>query len=391
MTMTASRRLAAVQAPVIPVIGEWMAETPGTISLGQGVVSYGPPREAVEAAHRFGETTAEHGYGPIEGEPDLVEAIERKLAHENGIVVRPHSRVIVTAGCNLAFVHAMLAIVDTGDEVILLAPYYFNHEMAVQMIGGHVVSVPTTTDYQIDLDAIRAAITPRTRAVVTISPNNPTGAVYDEASLRALNALCAERGLFHVHDETYEYFTYGGASHFSPGSIDGAAAHTISLYSFSKAFGMAGWRVGYLVAPASLEEALGKIQDTLLICASIVSQRAATAALRVGRAHVAPHVKALDRARRRVHDALSAADMPCEAPEALGAFYYFLRVRTPLDDMAFAERLIREHRVAVVPGSAFGALGGCTVRVSYGALDEATIAEGLSRLVTGIRALAARA
>lgn len=390
MMLTASGRLAAVQAPVIPVISRWIAETPGTISLGQGIVSYGPPREVVDAARRCGETTDEHGYGPIEGEPDLVEAIERKLARENGIAVRPRSCVIVTAGCNLAFVHAMLALLDTGDEVILLAPYYFNHEMAVQMIGGRVVAVPATADHQIDLDAIRAAITPRTRAVVTVSPNNPTGAVYDEASLRALNALCAERGVFHVHDETYEYFTYGNAAHFSPGSIDGASAHTISLYSFSKAFGMAGWRVGYLVAPAALEDALGKIQDTSLICASIVSQRAAVAALQVGRAHVAPHVHALDRTRRRVHDALSAAGMPCDAPEALGAFYYFLRVRTPLDDMTFAERLVREHRVAVVPGSAFGAAG-CTVRVSYGALDEATVAEGIGRLARGIRALAAHA
>jgi aspartate/methionine/tyrosine aminotransferase len=389
--MTASRRLAAVQAPVISVISRWIAETPGTISLGQGVVSYGPPREVVDAAHRFGETIEEHSYGPIEGEPDLLAAIEHKLARENGIVVRPHSCVFVTAGCNLAFVHAMLAILDAGDEVILLAPYYFNHEMAVQMIGGRVVSVPTTTDHQIDLDAIRAAITPRTRAVVTVSPNNPTGAVYDETSLRALNALCAERGVFHVHDETYEYFTYGNAVHFSPGSIDGAPAHTISLYSCSKAFGMAGWRVGYLVAPAALEEALGKIQDTSLICAAIVSQRAAVAALRIGRAYVTPHLQVLDRMRRRVHDALSAAGMPCDVPEALGAFYSFPRVRTRLDDMTLAERLIREHRVAVVPGSAFGATGGCTIRVSYGALDEATVAEGVGRLVTGLRALAAHA
>jgi aspartate/methionine/tyrosine aminotransferase len=389
--MTASRRLAAVQAPVISVISRWIAETPGTISLGQGVVSYGPPREAVDAAHRFGETIEEHCYGPIEGEPDLLEAIEHKLARENGVVARPHSCVFVTAGCNLAFVHAMLAILDSGDEVILLAPYYFNHEMAVQMIGGRVVSVPTTTDHQIDLDAIRAAITPRTRAVVTVSPNNPTGAVYGETSLRALNALCAERGVFHVHDETYEYFTYGSAVHFSPGSIDDAPAHTISLYSCSKAFGMAGWRVGYLVAPAALAEALGKIQDTSLICAAIVSQRAAVAALRIGRAYVTPHLQVLDRMRRRVHDALSAAGMPCDAPEALGAFYSFPSVRTRLDDMTLAERLIREHRVAVVPGSAFGATGGCTIRVSYGALDEATVAEGVGRLVTGLRALAAHA
>jgi len=388
MSFQSSRRLAAVQAPVIAVVSRWIAETPGTISLGQGVVSYGPPADVIAAALRASARADAHGYGPIEGEPELVAAIERKLRQDNAIVVRPDSCVFVTAGCNLAFTHAMLAIVGPDDEVILPVPYYFNHEMAVQMAGGRAVPVRTTAGHQLDLDAIAGAITPRTRAVVTVSPNNPTGAVYDEASLCRLNALCAARGVFHVSDETYEYFTYGRAAHFSPGGIPGAAAHTISLFSLSKAFGMAGWRVGYLVVPQALSDAVGKIQDTLLICATVVAQHAAVAALEIGRAHAAAHLPALDRTRGRMLQALSAPGMPCDVVEPGGAFYYFLKVRTQLDAMTLTERLIREHRVAVTPGSAFGDRDGCAVRVSYGALDSETVAEGLGRLVAGLSALA---
>src|SRR5690606_2535019 len=139
------------------------------------------------------------------------------------------------------------AIVDPGDEVILPLPYYFNHEMAVTMVGGRVVTVPTGEDYQLDPEVVARSITERTRAVVTVSPNNPTGAVYREEVLRAINRLCRERGVYHISDEAYEYFVYDGASHFSPGSIEGSEEYTISLFSLSKAYGFASWRIGYMV------------------------------------------------------------------------------------------------------------------------------------------------
>jgi len=382
-----SRRVASVQTPVIPVISRWIADAPGTISLGQGVVAYGPPPEALAAARRFGAEPSDHRYGPVEGLPALVEALELKLVRENGIDVRPRSRVVVTAGSNLGFATAILAITDPGDEVILPAPYYFNHEMAVVIAGARPVPVATKPDYQLDVDAIAAAITPRTRAVVTVSPNNPTGAVYPEADLRAVNALCRDRGVFHVHDEAYEYFIHGATPHFSPGSIDEAAPHTISLFSLSKAYGMASWRVGYVVIPESLWEAVNKVQDTLLICATAVAQEAALAAVAVGRRYPLAHVPPLAEMRRSMIDALRAPGLPCDVPEATGAFYLFVRVHSALDSLALVERLIREQGVAVVPGSAFGAPPGCYLRVSYGALDPGTAAEGIGRLTRGLRAL----
>lgn len=380
-----SRRLAAVQAPVIPTVGRWISATPGTISLGQGVVSYPPPAEALEAARAFGANPVEHRYGPVEGLSSLIDGLRDKLARENHIPAEPASRIVVTAGSNMGFINALLAIADPGDEIILPVPFYFNHEMAAVMANCTPVLVPTTASYQLDLGAIQEAITPKTRAVVTVSPNNPTGAVYPESDLRALNALCRDRGVFHISDEAYEYFTYGSARHFSPGSIAGAADHTISLMSFSKGYGMASWRVGYMVLPARLWDAVNKIQDTILVCPPHISQQAALAAVRIGRRYAQPAVEALGRLRDIIRHQLTRADVPCDTPDPDGAFYFFVRVRAAIDPMVLVERLVREHKVAVMPGVAFGAGDGCYLRVSYGTLDEKTAAEGIGRLTNGLR------
>ena len=387
ISLTQSVRLAAVQPPVIPIVARWTAETPGTISLGQGIVSYGPPPEVMEAVRSFGGTLADHRYGPVEGLPELVSLLESKLARENGIVVRPASRVLVTAGGNQAFVNAVLAITDPGDEIVLPTPYYFNHEMAIVIAGAVPVGVPTDREYQLDVDAIAAAITPRTRAVVTVSPNNPTGAVYSEASLRAINAVCREKGVFHIHDEAYEYFAYAQAKHFSPGSLPDAAGHTLSLYSLSKGYGMASWRIGYMVVPEVLAEAIHKIQDTLLICPPAASQRAAIAALGVGADYPRSHLARLDTMRQAIFAALSDPRVPCDVAPVAGAFYYLVRVHSRLDAMTLVERLIREHKVASIPGSAFADAAPCSIRISYGALDPKVVTEGLGRLVGGLQAL----
>ena len=383
-------RMDAVQSPIIPVIGAMIRQTPGTISLGQGVVHYGPPQAAVDAIR---EALAPgdggrllHGYGDAAGHAPLVEAIARKLKTENGIDVAQGSRIMVTAGANMAFMHAVLSITSIGDEVILPTPFYFNHEMAIDMAGCRVVRVPTDDRYQLRLDAIEAAITDRTRAIVTISPNNPSGAVLTESSLRAVNALCAERGIFHISDEPYEYFTYG-VRHTSPGALPGAGAHTISMYSLSKAYGFAGWRIGYVVYPEALTSAMVKSQDTILICPPVISQEAALAAIEVGRAYCEPFVRDLAETRGVVLDALRELGPLARVPPADGAFYCLLNVKTDMAPLVLTERLIREHHVAVMPGPAFGLTSGCYLRVAFGALQKETVEEGIGRLVTGLRAI----
>src|SRR4051794_29370605 len=267
-----SSRMDAVQAPIVPVIGDIIRQVPGTISLGQGVVHYGPPSAAIDAARVALTDASTHEYQDGAGLPALVERLQEKLRAENGIDVRCGSRVMVTAGANMAFVHAVLAITAPGDEIILNVPFYFNHEMAIQMADCTAVRVATDALYQPRLDALRAAITDRTRAIVTVTPNNPSGAVFSEESLRSINALCRDRGIYHIADEVYEYFTYGSARHVSSGAFPDASGHTIAMYSLSKAYGFAGWRVGYMTYPEPLAEPMAKIQDTILVCPTVAAQ-----------------------------------------------------------------------------------------------------------------------
>lgn len=380
-----------MRSPVIPVIADLIRAHPGTISLGQGVVGYGPPAQAAAAIGRFLADPLNHRYQAVGGIPPLIEALTRWMATEHGVRVGAEhvNRLMVTAGGNNAFLAAVLAIADPGDEVILPAPYYFNHEMAVTMADCRPVPVPTDSAHQLDLATIRAAITPRTRAIVTVSPNNPTGAVYPAATLRAVNALCAERGIYHLSDEAYAPFTWDGTEHFSPASLPGAAGHTISLHSMSKAFGFASWRIGWLVFPAPLESALRKVQDTLVICPPVVSQFAALGALEAGGDWVRVKVARIADNRRILRDALRplGEEGRVTAPPADGAFYFLVRARSTRPALELAERLVREHGVAVVPGSAFGDAVGCSLRVAYGALTPDTAAEGVGRLVRGLRAL----
>ncbi len=384
-----STRMQAIQTPVIPEIAALLREFPETLSLGQGVVSYGPPRSAFEAIREFGQRRADHVYGPVQGITPLLDLIAAKLERENGIHCGGRSRVLVTAGSNMGFLQALFAICDPGDEVILPLPYYFNHEMAIGMLNCRPVPVPVDGDYQPDPARLEAAITPRTRAIVTISPNNPTGAVYSPERLREINTLCARHDIYHISDEAYEYFTYDQARHLSPGALEGAAGHTISLFSLSKAYGFASWRIGYMVVPEALFEPLLKAQDTNLICPPLISQQAAIGALRAGAEYCHGHVRILTGIRGRVLDRLHGLGELCRVPETAGAFYILLKLHLDLDAMDLAKRLIREFRVAVVPGTAFGLAKGCYLRISYGALREEDIDTGLQRLVDGLGSIAA--
>jgi aspartate/methionine/tyrosine aminotransferase len=386
-TRATRSRMDAVQTPIIDAIGSLVREVPGTISLGQGMVHWGPPPGALEAARSAALAPASHRYQAGAGMPDLIDRITLKLREENGIAADGATWVMVTAGSNMAFMHAILAITSPGDEVILPTPFYFNHEMAVQMVGCHVVRVPTGEDHQLDVAALRRAVTFRTRAIVTISPNNPTGAVYGEASLAEVSDLCRTRGLYHVSDEAYEYFTYGGVRHVSPASLPRASPHTISLFSLSKAFGFAGWRIGYMTFPEELAGALMKSQDTILICPPIVTQAAASAALAEGRGYCEPLVQQLDEVRGLVLGALGRLGDRCVVPPAQGAFYCLVRIAAEVDTVVLAERIIREHGVAVVSGLAFGAQHGACLRLAFGALERETVEEGMGRLVDGLSRL----
>ena len=375
-----------MQSPVVPIVADLIKETPGTISLGQGVVCYGPPEAALQNVQARAADLNQF-YGPVQGIPELDGMLMSKLADENGVNVGDERRLVITAGANMGFLNALFAISDPGDEVILPTPYYFNHEMAARMLNCVPVCLPTDRQYQVDPDAIAAAITSRTAAVVTISPNNPSGAVYPEPTLRAINELCRERGVYHISDEAYEYFVYDDRRHFSPASADTSAQHTISLFSLSKAYGFSSWRIGYMLIPAQLFEAVRKVQDTNLICPPLASQYAAMGALEAGRKYCDEKIRQIARNREFVLGELAKLGCIMDDIHPDGAFYAFLRLNTTLPDMEIVARLIREFHIAAMPGSAFGMEEGCYLRISYGALDEATLEEGMYRLVSGLNAI----
>ena len=395
-----ARRLAAVLEPVIPRVGALIAAHPGTLSMAQGMVDWGPPPQVlqvlqVELARAQADPIAAASldrYGPMQGDPPLLEALAAHLRARHGLDLEG-AALVVTAGSNMAFQILMQVLCDPGDEVILPAPWYFNHVMAVQLAGG----VPVLPEAGLipDPQLLAAAITPRTRAIVTVSPNNPSGGVIPPERLAAINALCAHHGLLHISDEAYAAFVHGPVPHWSPGAVAGAAEHTVTLQSFSKAYGMAGWRLGYAALPQRLLAALAKVQDTNLICPPRLNQRAALAALGAGSDWLQPRLQTIRERRSLVLSSLEEARLRglplvlLQEPD--GAFYALLQVRTPLTGMQLVERLIREHGVAALPGESFGlpATGGAAVlRLSYGLLPVEQLEQALQRLGAGVRALA---
>ena len=345
-------------------------------------------------------------------------ALREKLERENRIPMADRG-LMVTCGANQAFAHAMLALCDAADEVVLFAPYYFSHLVALQMFGLRPRILPCEAASGVpSLGALRGALDDaggRVRAVVLVSPGNPSGTIVPEALGRAVLRECAARGVWLVTDEAYEHFTFGGdadggaiphASLAAPpttpaGNADADASErecVVSLFTFSKSYGMAGWRVGYLVYPRRLDGALLKVQDTLLTHAPLYCQRLALAALRdLGTPWVRAQVASLAPAREALWRAVAplfelrravagGAPTPDKAPQSIGAFYFFVPVPEGVPEEEALRLLAEEYRLLLLPGSAFGAAG--FLRLSYGALAAtevepvaARLAEAAARLI----------
>ena len=388
----AARRLSSVLHPVIPKLGRLLRDNPGSLSLGQGIVSWGPP-EPVRSA--LSDLTTQSGsidhYGPMAGDPELIERLSHILRMRYKFDL-DESCLVATAGSNMAFNAIAQVICDPGDQVILPIPYYFNHVMAVQLAGAE--ALPVDAGLFLDPERLQASITSRTRAIVTISPGNPSGVVLPESRLKEINRMCETNGLFHIHDEAYAAFCFGEILHWSPGSLTGSGGHTVTLRSFSKSHGMAGWRLGYMVAPQQLLSALSKVQDTIEICPSRPMQRAAIAALNVPPSWVEERVKTLKPKRHMMLDMFSQPDTPWHLlSNSDGAFYGLIGLPPGLSHRCeqrpyeLMEILVKQFGVGVVSGHSFGIDASC-FRISYGMLDEANFEEAMQRLSNGLRYLA---
>ncbi len=305
-------------------------------------------------------------YTPANGLPELRRVIAEKLVRDNKIQINPEM-VTVVPGLTTGQLLVYLAILDPGDEIIVLDPYYPPYPHLASMVGAHVVYVSTLPTFQPDLPSIEASITNRTKAIVVNSPNNPTGAVYPETTLRKIAQIAEEHNLLVISDEIYEHFVYED-EHFSIGSI---YPNTITLNGFSKEYGMTGWRVGYIAGQSDIIEAINELLQYTVMSSSSIAQHAALAALTKR-----PEILHKYREKRNLMTA-KLTEFGYDVHGMQGAYYSFIKAPNDLTDIEFVDKAT-EHGLIIVPGRAFSRLHGF-VRLSYGA-DVETLKRGLEVL-----------
>ncbi|AEJ44862.1 aminotransferase class I/II-fold pyridoxal phosphate-dependent enzyme [Alicyclobacillus acidocaldarius] len=355
------------------------------ISLGVGEPDFVTPwhvREACMYSLEQGYTT----YTPNRGLPELCVEIAKYLT-KFGLTYDPSHEILVTVGGSEAIDLALRALVCPGDEVLIPVPTYVSYKPCALLAGADVVELPTYAEhgFRLTADALERAITPRSKVLVLCFPNNPTGAVMDKEDLQAIADVVLRHDLFVVSDEIYAELTYG-SQHVSIAAIPGMRERTVVVSGMSKAYAMTGWRIGYAAGPEPIISAMLKIHQYTIMCAPHMAQRAALEALRNGDDERDRMVESYDRRRKLIVAGLNEIGLPCHEPR--GAFYAFPDIRpTGLSSEQFAERLLLEQGVAVVPGNVFGDPGEGFVRCSYATSVE-LIEEALRRMRAFVQNLA---
>jgi aspartate aminotransferase len=358
------------------------------IGFGAGEPDFPTPAFIVEAAVQACRDPANHRYTPTGGIPALREAIAAKTLRDSNYAVTPQ-QVLVTNGGKQAIANAFAVLCDPGDEVLVLAPYWTTYPESIVLAGGVpvIVSSDESTGFRSSVEDLEAAVTPRTKALLFVSPSNPTGAVYSADEITAIGRWAVDRGLWVLTDEIYEHLVYGGAEfHSMPVLVPELADRCLVVNGVAKTYAMTGWRVGWMLGPVDAVTAATNIQSHETSNVSNVAQRAALAALSGGLADVEMMREAFDRRRQTIYRMLNEIDgVVCVEPE--GAFYAFpsvkgllgksLRGQRASSSAELAELCINEAKVAVVPGEAFGAPG--YFRMSY-ALGDVDLVEGVSRM-----------
>jgi len=345
------------------------------ISLGIGEPDFHTPwhiREAAIYSLEKGRT----GYTSNLGTPELRKAIARYVAATFGVEYNPKTEIIVTVGVSEAIDLALRALLNPGDEVLYHEPCYVSYSPSIVLAHGVPVAVATRPEenFSLTAEAVEAKITPRSKVLMLNFPTNPTGGTQSREELEKLAALCIKHDLIVLSDEIYSELTYDGGRHVSLASIPGMRERTVFLHGFSKAFAMTGFRIGYACAPAPLTDAMMKIHQYGILCASTTAQDAALEALENGAADMEMMRKEYEARRNFIVRSFNDLGLPCFKP--LGAFYVFPRITaTGLSSRDFSLRLLESKKVAVVPGTAFGPSGEGFVRCSYATgLDQIKIA-----------------
>ena len=360
-----------------------IAGCPDVISLGVGEPDFSTPLSmriaSIEALHR-GETS----YTSNKGTPELREELSKTLFAQHGIHYDPEEEILVTIGASEAVDLALRALICPGDEVIIVEPAYVSYTPCTILAGGKPVFIRTKAenDFKLMPEELEAAITSKTKLLIMAYPNNPTGAIMTREELQPIAEIIAKHNILVLSDEIYSEMTYG-QKHTSIIELPDMREHTILVSGFSKAFAMTGWRIGYAAAPAQILGAMTKIHQYTILCAPIMAQQAALEGLRNGAREVENMVQQYNFRRQFVYSRL--LDMGLECFEPKGAFYIFPSIaNTGFSSEAFAETLLEEERVAVVPGEAFGASGKGHIRISY-ANSFDNLKEAMNRMERFIR------
>ena len=363
------------------------------VSYAAGEPDFDTPEHIVEAAVRAARDPRNHHYTPAVGLPELREAIAEKTRIDSGLEV-PASAVIVTAGGKHAVYEAVQALVGDGDEVIIPSPYWVTYPEVVKLAGGEPVPVfaGAEQDYRVTVEQLEAARTPHTKAMLFVSPSNPTGSVYSPEETRAIGEWALEHGIWVLSDEIYQNLVYDGVRAQSiVEAVPELAEQTVLLNGVAKTYAMTGWRVGWMVGPAAVIKGAADLQSHLTSNVSNVAQRAAIAALTGPSEPIEAMRQAFDRRRRAIVDGLNAI-RGFRTPTPQGAFYVYPDVSAllghewggvaPRSTLELADLLLDRCEVAVVPGEAFGPSG--YLRFSYALADDA-LAEGVARLAEFFR------
>jgi len=355
------------------------------ISLGVGEPDFRTPWNICESSI-YSIEQGVTSYTSNKGLQPLRETLARHLAEHYHLTYNSDDEIIITSGVSEALDIAIRAIVNPGDEVLIAEPCYVSYAPCVTLAGGIPVPVECTEQdrFKLNPDSLLEKVTPKTKALMINFPNNPTGAVMNRADLKAIADIVTDNDLLLISDEVYSELTYEG-THVATATVGDLWQRTITLNGFSKAYAMTGWRVGYLCAPKEICEAALKIHQYVMLCAPVMGQVGALEALRSAEEEKNNMVNEYRLRRNMFVAGLNRIGLSCHVPD--GAFYAFPSVKgTGLSDVEFAERLLKEERVAVVPGSVFGAGGAYHLRCAY-AVSRKQLSEALSRMETFISGL----
>jgi aminotransferase len=360
------------------------AKVEGAASLAWGLPSFRTPAHIRQAVAAELESDPDIGkYALPDGLPALRQAVARTHLAATGIAADPDRNVMITAG-NMQGLNALFhTVLDPGDEVILTDPGFASHVQQIRLCHGTPVYWPMdeARGWQLDVEALPALITPRTKAIVLVTPSNPTGRIFSEAELRRVGEIAEAHDLLILLDDPYQHFTYDNRDrYFNLAAVAGLAERTAYLFTFSKAYAMSGWRLGYMILPEALKRQLLKVHDATIICTPRISQVAGLAGLTQPATHIEEFAAVLSRRRELICARLDALPQVFDYVKPQGAYYVFPRILVDhRDSVGFAIRLLDEAKVTVTPGSAFGPSGEHHVRMAY-CVEDAVIDTAFDRL-----------